>query len=292
MKTRKVGLVVLALALAGALALGGFLVYSRVHAARTLVLATTTSTYDSGLLDVLVPPFEKANRCKVDIVAVGTGQALELGRNGDADVLLVHAPASEKAFMDEGHGLSRRAVMYNDFVLVGPVSDPLGLRQAPDLKAALQAIAKAGAEGNTVFLSRGDDSGTDKKEKGLWAKFAIETAGGWYQETGSGMGDTLRMAAERQAYTLADRGTYLALYGPGSPGEGRLSIVQEGDPDLFNPYHVIVVNPTEHPNVNRVLAERFSAYLVSDKGREIISSFGVDKFGQPLFRILEQEAGG
>jgi tungstate transport system substrate-binding protein len=251
-------------------------------------LATTTSTQDSGLLDVLLPPFEKANGCRVDVVAVGSGQALELGKNGDADVLLVHSPAAEKTYMDEGHGLARTPVMYNDFIIVGPVADPIGVKTAADLGSAMKAIAAAGTLEQAVFLSRGDDSGTDKKEKGLWTKFKIETTGAWYQETGSGMGDTLIMAADRGAYTLADRATYLSGYGPGATGEGKLAILWEGGKELYNPYSVIVVDPVSHPNVNRRLAEAFAAYLTSTPARTIISAFGADKYGQPLFWLLPE----
>lgn len=257
-----------------------------------LTLATTTSTYDSGLLDALVPPFEEANRCRVAVVAVGTGQALGLGRAGDADVLLVHAPQAEARFMEEGHGSARHPVMRSDFVIVGPPEDPAGLSALPegsDVTAALTAVARAGGEGRALFLSRGDDSGTHKKELALWAAAGLVPGGAWYDEVGSGMGETLRMAAERGAYTLSDLGTYLALYGPGTAGAGRLEVLFEGDPALFNPYHVIVVNPDRHPGVNHRLAEAFADYLRSDRAREIIGTFGVDRFGQPLFQVLEDE---
>jgi tungstate transport system substrate-binding protein len=284
--TRKVGIVLACLAVLGLLGWGGFYVYSRWDDARTLTLATTTSTYDSGLLDVLLPPFEAASKAKVDVVAVGSGQALELGGNGDADVLLVHSPAAEQTFMTEGHGLSRTPLMYNDFVVVGPPADPLGLKGKPDIKSVFTALAAAGADGRAIFLSRGDDSGTDKKEKGLWAKFSLVTEGAWYQEVGAGMGDTLRMTAEQGGYTLADRATYLARYGTGTEGEGKLAVVFEGGKDLYNPYAVIIVDPVSHPNVNLKLAEAFAAYLASEEARQIISTFGADKYGQPLFWLL------
>ena len=284
--TRKVGVVLACLAVLGLLGWGGFYVHSRWDDARTLTLATTTSTYDSGLLDVLLPPFEAANKCKVDVVAVGSGQALELGRNGDADVLLVHSPAAEQTFMAEGHGLSRTPLMDNDFLVIGPPNDPLALQGKPDIQSVFVAIRAAGAEGKAVFLSRGDDSGTDKKEKGLWAKFSLATEGAWYQEVGAGMGDTLRMTAEQGGYTLADRATYLARYGQGSEGRGQLAIVFQGGQDLYNPYAVIIVDPLSHPNVNLKLAEAFTAYLVSEEARQIISTFGADKYGQPLFWLL------
>jgi len=284
--TRKVGIVLAGLAVLGLLGWGGFYFHSRWDDARTLTLATTTSTYDSGLLDVLLPPFEAANKCRIDVVAVGSGQALELGQNGDADVLLVHSPAAEQTFMAEGHGLSRTPLMDNDFLVIGPPNDPLALQGKPDIQSVFVAIRAAGAEGKAVFLSRGDDSGTDKKEKGLWAKFSLATEGAWYQEVGAGMGDTLRMTAEQGGYTLADRATYLARYGQGSEGRGQLAIVFQGGQDLYNPYAVIIVDPLSHPNVNLKLAEAFTAYLVSEEARQIISTFGADKYGQPLFWLL------
>jgi len=288
LRTNGVWLIVGLAALVGSLSWGAFYAYSRYDESRTLILATTTSTEDSGLLDALLPPFEAANKCRVDVVAVGSGQALELGRNGDADALLVHSPAAEETFMDEGHGLSRTQVMYNDFIIVGPPTDPIGVKSAADLATAMRTVATAGVEERAIFLSRGDDSGTDKKEKGLWTKFAIQTKGAWYQETGSGMGDTLIMAADRGAYTLADRATYLSGYGPGATGEGKLAVLWEGGRDLYNPYAVIVTDPVSHPNVNQRLAEAFAAYLGSTEGRTIISTFGADKYGQPLFWLLPE----
>lgn len=270
---------------------GGATWYSTSQRAHTLYLATTTSTQDSGLLDALLPPFEQANNVRVNVVAVGSGQALKIGETGDADVLMVHSPAAEKTFMENGHGSVRKPLMYNDFIVVGPASDPLSVGQAPDLKTALTTIATAGAAGQGIFLSRGDGSGTDTKEKGLWKKFSIDTAGAWYQEVGAGMGDTLTMAVSEGAYTLADRATYLALYGPGTTGEGKLAIVSEGSSDLYNPYAVIIVDPATHPNVNLTLARKFVDYLFSDEGKGIITTYGQDKFGQPLFKLLP-EAGG
>lgn len=285
--TKRVGLAVVATAAVGLLALGGIYAYGRYDRGRTLILATTTSTEDSGLLDVLLPPFEEENHAKVKVIAVGTGQALELGKKGDADVLMVHAPASEKVFMDEGHGLSRTPLMYNDFILVGPASDPAGAAKAADVEGAFRAIAAAGAEGKALFLSRGDDSGTDKKDKALWSRYNIDTNASWYQEIGAGMGETLKMAADRGAYTLSDRATYLALYGPGSEGDGKLSVVYQGGSDLHNPYSVIIVDPASHPNVNVKLAREFVDYLASDEARTIIGTFGADKYGQPLFWLLD-----
>lgn len=289
MKPSRIGSTILIAALSGVVGLGGFYVSGLARAERTLTLATTTSTEDSGLLEVLVPPFEQAAGCKVDVIAVGTGQALELGRNGDADVLLVHAPDLEQVFMDQGHGLVRRPVMYNDFVIVGPPGDPAGLGTTDTLQAALSALAGAGAEGDVLFLSRGDGSGTHEQELSLWTRYGIEAGGSWYAAIGSGMGETLRMAADRSAYTLSDRATYLALYGPGAEGEGRLAVVFESVPDLFNPYHVIVVDPAAHPDVNGELAQAFADYLVSAEAGALINSFGVDRYGEPLFRVLPED---
>lgn len=292
MNPNRVRFIIIAAALVAVVALGAMYLNNALARPSTLTLATTTSTYDSGLLGVLVPPFEKANRCKVDIIAVGTGQALTLGRSGDADVLLVHAPAAERTWMSEGHGRSRVPVMYNDFVIVGDPADPAGLVGAGDLRTALSRLAGAGAAGETLFLSRGDDSGTHKTELGLWVTAGVPAVGeAWYEEVGAGMGDTLVMTADRGAYTLSDRGTYLALYGPGSTGEGRLAISFEGDPALFNPYHVMVVCPDAHPGVNVELAEKFAAYLISEEARAIINTFGIDRFGQPLFQVLEEYDG-
>jgi len=292
LRPRRIALV---LALVAALGIAGWLGFyslGRARASETLVLATTTSTYDSGLLDVLVPPFEEANDCRVDTVAVGTGQALSLGRAGDADVLLVHAPAAELQFMEEGHGLRRHPVMFNDFIIAGPPGDPAGVASTASAAEALARLAEAGERGAALFISRGDDSGTHKKELALWAGAGIEPNPTWYHESGSGMGDTLRMAAERGAYTLSDRATYLALFGPGAGDGGRLAVAFEGDPVLHNPYHVIIVNADAHPSVNARLAWEFAGYLLSDEARTIIETFGMDRFGRPLFQVLEEEPAG
>jgi tungstate transport system substrate-binding protein len=247
---------------------------------RTLVLATTTSVEDSGLLQALLPSFEAIAGCEVRVVAVGSGQALRLGRTGDVDALLVHAPADEEAFLSEGHGLARRPVMWNDFVLVGPPGDPAGLEAAVGLEDAFHRLAAAGRGGRALFLSRGDGSGTNVREKTVWSLAGIEPAGAWYQETGSGMGDTLRMAAERGAYTLADRATFLSHFPPGSQ---RLMVLFEGDVRLVNQYSLIVVSPERHPGVNARLAELLAAYLVSEEARAVISAHGTDRAGSPLF---------
>jgi len=239
-----------------------------------IILATTTSTQDTGLLDVLIPLFEAQNPYQVKTIAVGSGQALKMGEEGNADVLLVHSPAAEKAFMQAGFGLERLLVMHNDFVLVGPLADPAGVAQAGHVLQALQGIARTGAP----FISRGDDSGTHKMELSLWQKAGIQPSGAWYLETGQGMAATLKIASEQQAYTLSDRGTYLALR-----EQLDLKILLEGDPALLNIYHVIIVNPARHPAVNVQGARRFAEFLVSPSTQALIGEFGVEQYGQALF---------
>jgi len=239
-----------------------------------LILATTTSTQDSGLLDVLVPEFEKLTGYQVKTVAVGSGQALTMGKEGNADVLLVHSPAAEKDFMDGGYGVDRRLVMHNDFIIVGPASDPAGTKNTTTAVDAMKAIAVAEAP----FISRGDDSGTNKAELALWKKAGITPTGAWYQESGQGMGATLTIASEKGAYTLTDRATYLA-----QKDKLDLEILLEGDPALLNIYHVISVNPAKWPKVNAAGATAFADFLTSPDGQAMIGSFGVEKFGQPLF---------
>ncbi|RLT45323.1 MAG: tungsten ABC transporter substrate-binding protein [Chloroflexi bacterium] len=244
-------------------------------AAPHLLLATTTSTRDSGLLDFLLPDFEKTHGVFVDVVAVGTGQALKLGEDGNADVLLVHARAKEDDFMAAGHGVRREDVMYNDFVIVGPSADPAGIADGAD---AAQAFAKI-AESQSPFVSRGDDSGTHSKEKAIWQAASIEPAGDWYISAGQGMGAVLTMADEQQAYTLSDRATYLARTLEGT----RLVILVEGDSLLFNPYGVIAVNPAKSAKINGALADQFIDWLISVPTQEKIAQFGVAEFSQPLF---------
>jgi tungstate transport system substrate-binding protein len=239
-----------------------------------LVLATTTSTADSGLLDYILPDFAALAGVPVDVIAVGTGQSLQIGADGNADVVLVHARASEDKFMEEGNGVRREDVMYNDFIIVGPESDPAGI-SGMTAAEALAAIAAAEAP----FISRGDDSGTHKKELELWKAAGIEPAGDWYQSIGQGMGATLNMANEQQAYTLSDRATYLARTLEGLD----LSILAEGDPALFNPYGVIAVNPDKNPNIQGDLANQFIDWITSVEVQEKIGQFGVEEFGQPLF---------
>jgi tungstate transport system substrate-binding protein len=243
-------------------------------ASKSVILATTTSTQDSGLLDVLVPLFEKESGYQVKTISVGSGQAIKMGEKGEADVLLVHSPDAEKKFMADGFGVSRRLVMHNDFVIVGPASDPAKIRgtKAAD---ALKRIAQAGV----IFVSRGDNSGTHAKEKGLWKTAAINPEGQkWYQQTGLGMGETLNVAAEKKGYTITDRATFLSL----KKGLG-LEIIVEGDSKLLNIYHVIELNPAKGPKVNVQGGKAFADFMVAGKTQEIIGRFGVSKYGASLF---------
>jgi tungstate transport system substrate-binding protein len=245
------------------------------QAQKNLILATTTSTQDTGLLDALIPMFEKQTGYFVKTIAVGSGQAMAMGQRGEADVLLVHSPDAEKKFMAEGYGINRLIVMHNDFVVVGPPSDPAGLKAIKNTAEAFKKIAAT----ETLFLSRGDKSGTDAKEKGLWKAAGLTPAGQkWYQETGLGMGDTLNVAAEKKGYTLSDRGTYLAmkkLLGT--------DIVNEGDASLLNVYHVIQVDPAKFPKVNAAGAKAFSDFVLAKETQAFIGKFGVEKYGSPLF---------
>ena len=222
---------------------------------KNLILATTTSTQDSGLLDVLIPVFEKKTGYFVKTIAVGSGQAMTMGQKGEADVLLVHSPDAEKKLVAEGFGVNRMIVMHNDFVVVGPPADPAGIKGSKTTPEAFKKIAAA----NALFLSRGDNSGTHAKEKGIWKAAGINPEGQkWYQQTGLGMGQTLNVAAEKKGYTLADRGTWLAL-----KKNLGLPILMEGDPILLNIYHVIQVNPAKWPKVNAGGAKAFSDFMVS-----------------------------
>jgi tungstate transport system substrate-binding protein len=235
-----------------------------------MILATTTSTQDSGLLDELVPSFEDESGCSVKTVAVGSGEALELGEKGDADVLLVHSPEAEEEYMEGGHGASHKAVMHNDFIVVGPGDDPAGIKGTNSAGEAFTRIARAEAP----FASRADESGTNARELSLWEAAGIEPKGSWYVETGQGMGETLTIAGQKQAYTLSDRGTFLAT------GNLDLDLLVEGGNDLLNPYHVIVVKGDD---VNRACADEFSDWIVSPETQDQIGSFGVAEYGEPLF---------
>jgi tungstate transport system substrate-binding protein len=244
-----------------------------------ITVASTTSTEQSGLFDHILPMFEEASGIEVRVVAQGTGQALETGRRGDADVVFVHARALEDAFVAEGWGVARHDVMYNDFVLVGPADDPAAAGAAATAARALAAVAAAEAP----FASRGDDSGTHVAEKALWAAAGIAPAGAWYRETGAGMGPTLNTAAQLGAYVLTDRGTWLAF-----GNRGDLAVVFEGDPALFNPYGVILVNPERHPHVKAEAGRTFIDWLVSPAGQAAIAGFTID--GEQLF--FPSAAGG
>src|SRR4030067_3732086 len=230
---------------------------------KTIILATTTSTQDSGLLDVLLPIFEKKTGYFVKTIAVGSGQAMAMGQKGEADVLLVHAPEAEKKFISEGYGINRRLIMHNDYIIVGPSEDPAKMK---GIKSSLEAFKKI-ASGKALFLSRGDNSGTHSKEKAIWKAAGINPEGEkWYQQTGLGMGQTLNVAAEKKGYTLADRGTWLAL-----KKILGLDILMEGDPLLLNVYHVIQVNPARWPKVNADGGEAFSDFMVSREVQRIIA---------------------
>lgn len=236
---------------------------------KTIILATTTSTQDSGLLDVLIPVFEKKTGYFVKTIAVGSGQAMAMGQKGEADVLLVHSPAAEKKFVAEGYGMNRRIIMHNDFVIVGPSGDPAKIKGMKSASESFKKIASAGA----LFLSRGDNSGTHAKEKTIWKAAGMDPEKEkWYQQTGLGMGRTLSVASEKDGYTLTDRGTYLAL-----KKNLALDILVEGDAILLNVYHVIEVNPAKWPKVNAAGAKAFADFMVSKETQDIIKTFGVDK---------------
>jgi len=244
---------------------------------KNVILATTTSTQDSGLLDVLIPLFEKQTGYFVKTISVGSGQAMKMGERGEADVLLVHSPDAEKAFIEKGFGVNRKLVMHNDFLILGPASDPARIRGAKTSAEAFRKIASAQA----LFLNRGDNSGTDAKEKGLWKAAGINPVGQkWYQQTGLGMGETLNVADEKGGYLLADRGTFLALQKKRRLG---LEILVQGEPKLLNIYHVIEVNPAKWPKVNNAGAKAFADFMVSKKTQEVIGRFGTKEFGSPLF---------
>jgi tungstate transport system substrate-binding protein len=248
---------------------------SAAPAQKNLILATTTSTQDSGLLDVLIPLFEKKTGYFVKTIAVGSGQAMAMGQKGEADVLLVHSPDAEKKFMAEGSGVNRLIVMHNDFIIIGPPADPAGIKGTKNTVDAFKKIAASAS----LFLSRGDNSGTNAKEIGIWKAAGIKPDGQkWYQQTGLGMGQTLNVAAEKKGYTIADRGTWLSMQ-----AKLGLPILKEGDPILLNVYHVIQVNPAKWPKVNVDGAKSFSDFMVSAETQGIVKTFGVEKYGGALF---------
>ncbi len=269
------------------LALGLAIIVPAIGAQRApIILSTTTSTQDSGLLDVLVPLFERQSGYTVKTVAVGTGQALALAARGEADVVLAHAPDLETKYLAEGRMLNRRLVMYNDFVIVGPPEDPAKIKGMKKAAEALKAIATAGAR----FVSRGDNSGTYLLEKKLWQLAGVDPRGGWYIEAGQGMGATLGIADDRNAYTISDRGTYLAFQ-----RRVRLPILVEGDRSLLNIYSVMEVNPANGPRVNTAGGKAFADFMVSAEVQTLIKSFGLRRYGQPLFvpiaGLKEEEVG-
>ncbi|MEM7540647.1 MAG: substrate-binding domain-containing protein [Pseudomonadota bacterium] len=240
-----------------------------------IVLQSTTSTQNSGLLDVLVHEFKAAHDIEVRVVAVGTGQALRNARNGDGDVLLVHARSAEERFVEEGYGIERFDVMYNDFVIVGPADDPARVGASKDVVSALQRIARA----QKAFASRGDDSGTHKKEMSLWSETSFDlnaASGTWYRETGSGMGATLNIGVAMNAYVLTDRATWISF-----ANKQNFKIIFEGDPRLFNQYGVILVNPAKHPNVRAKLAQKFIDWLLGTPGQTVIGNYAIG--GERLF---------
>jgi tungstate transport system substrate-binding protein len=242
---------------------------------KNIILATTTSTQDSGLLDVLTPMFEKKTGYFVKTIAVGSGQAMAMGQKGEADVLLVHSPAAEKKFVAEGFGVNRRLVMHNDYIIVGSPEDSAKIKGMKNTVEGLKKIAASGS----LFLSRGDNSGTHSKEKSIWKEAGLNPEKEkWYQQTGLGMGQTLNVSSEKKGYTLADRGTYLAL-----KKNLHLDILVEGDAILLNIYHVIEVNPAKFPKVNVAGGKAFADFMVSRETQDIVKTFGVEKFGSPLF---------
>ena len=250
-----------------------FCLSATVIAQDRLILATTTSTDNSGLLSELNPPFEQQYGVSVDVIAVGTGKALRLGENGDVDIVLVHAPDSERRFVEKGYGLARLPVMHNDFIILGPTADPAGLKTADTLEEALRRLI----DSDHYFVSRGDDSGTHKKELVLWQMLGQKPREERYLAAGQGMGAVLRIANDKLAYTLSDRGTYLAY-----AGNIQLVSVFENAPDLFNPYHLIIINPKRHPHVKIDLARKYAKFIRGETGQAIIRSF--TKNGEQLFK--------
>jgi tungstate transport system substrate-binding protein len=249
--------------------------FSMQELGKKLTLASTTSTLDSGLFDVLIPAFEKKHNCSVKIIAVGTGQAIRLAKDGNADVLLVHDRKSEEKFVSEGYGVKRFDVMHNDFVIVGPKNDPASVKGIKVVDAFKKILNK-----EQSFVSRGDDSGTHKKELQIWEKINIKKPlGKWYIESGTGMEATLRIANEKKCYTICDRGTWLSH----KKEADVIGILVQGDAELFNPYSVIVVSPAKFSWVNHILATKFAEFIIGVEGQNIIKSFGKEKFGEPLF---------
>jgi len=249
-----------------------YLLSINAYSTDILRMSTTTSTENSGLLSALNPLFEKVYDVRLDVIAVGTGKALRLGENGDVDVVFVHAPAAELKFVKNGYGIDRKAVMHNDFVLVGPKANPAQINASQPTTEALKRIA----ETQSAFISRGDDSGTHKKEKSLWQQTGIEPGGSWYSAVGQGMGAVLTIANEKQAYTLTDRGTYIVL-----KDKIDLVIVNEGDAALFNPYHIMAVNPAMHAHARYDLSKKYIEFVTGNEGQALIGAY--KKKGEQLF---------
>ena len=247
-----------------------------VAAGERLKMSTTTSTDNSGLLKVLLPPFEKQNNIRIDVIPVGTGKALKLGENGDVDVVLVHAKKAELKFVKDGYGVDRREIMYNQFQIIGPKSDPAGIKGMKDAAKAFKKIAKKKA----IFVSRGDDSGTHKKEKQIWEKSGVKPEGKWYLESGQGMGITIQIADEKMGYTLTDSATYLAY-----EEKVDLEVLAEGDPILFNLYGIMAVNPKKHPHVKYDMAKKFIDWISGPEAKEIIGNFKIK--GKVLFTPID-----
>jgi tungstate transport system substrate-binding protein len=256
------------------LAVGSLLFSPLVFAQQEVIFATTTSVQDTGLLDVIVPIFEKESGYRVKAIAVGTGQAFAMGGRGEADVVLAHAPDAEKKYVAEGALINRRLVMHNTFLLAGPAADPAKIKETTKAVEAIKKIAEIKAP----FVSRGDDSGTHKLEKKLWEQAGVKPAGEWYLESGQGMGRTLSIAGEKQAYVISDRATYLAFQ-----KTTGLAVLLEGDPVFLNIYSVMEVNPEKFPKVNAKGGKAFADFLLSAKMQDTLKTFGVDKFGEPLF---------
>lgn len=260
--------------------------YLQPRQKQQLILSTTTSTFDTGLLDYLVPVFEKKHDCQVKILSKGTGESIEIARRGDVDVVLVHARDLEEAFVSDGYGIHRVGVMFNDFVVIGPRNDPAGIKGLTNACYAFQKIAEEGAKGKAIFISRADRSGTHTKELSIWAKINIKPSNrtfSWYLEAGAGMGTVLRMTNEKQAYSLTDRGTWLAF----REQLPNLAIMTEKDAVLLNPYAVILVNPEKYPQRNYKMAVAFAKFLISPEGQALIGDFKKD--GETLFFSMARD---
>jgi len=289
LKEHKKALLLIAIILTAGIS-GIFIFMEISRSQRRLILATTTSTYDSGLLDYLLPVFEEDTGINVEILSVGTGQALEIGRNGDADVLLVHSRSHEDSFVNNSHGVHRTCVMYNDFIIVGPSSDPANI-EGKDVKTAMKNLKDAGEQGEVKFYSRGDGSGTHSKELTLWDSIdftpdpSITPDSNWYFETGEGMGTTLTITNQEKAYTLVDRGTWLF-----SKENVDLALLVEGEEILLNPYGAILINPEQHPHVKYQNAHKFISFLVSEKGQDLIGAYTINDeiLFKPAFGICNE----